>query len=232
MVLVKLSSPRHLLGTVVLALPLSVSLGSSQVGAASAPQQNQPAAAAPKASDLLQPTLSQVSQAVVALNISHWKAPSAVRSATQQNVDSIQRDLNNTLPGMLATADAAPESVSAVFPVYRNIDALYDVLLRVSQTAMLAAPENEAASITNALSKLESARNDLGNAVLTASKNNEDEAAKLRAVIQQMAAAKAAEPPKTTVIDDGPVKSTTSSKHKKKSAPASTGSQPPAQPQN
>lgn len=222
MFLVKLASPRHWICAIALMLSFYALMESSQA------QQSQPAPATPKASDLLHPALNQVSQAIVSLNISRWKAPGEVRAATQQNVDSIQRDLNNTLPGLLAAADTAPETVSAVFPVYRNIDALYDVLLRVSQTAMLAAPDNEAGSVTSALSKLESARNDLGNAILTTSKNNEAEAAKMQTAIQQAAAAKAAEPPKTTIVDDGPVKSTSSAKKKKK--PASTSSAP-AQPQ-
>ena len=194
--------------------------------AAASPNQPNPAVA--KASDLLHPALSQISQTVVALNISRWKAPNEVRSATQQNIDSIQRDLNNTLPGLLAAADAAPEAVSAVFPVYRNIDALYDVLLRVSQTANLAASQKEATDITGALERLESARADLGNAILNASKNNEAEMMKLRTAIQQEAAAKAAAPPKTTVVNDGPAPSTSTTKRKKKPAtkPA-TPAQPP-----
>ncbi|HYK36252.1 hypothetical protein [Alloacidobacterium sp.] len=225
MSVVNLVSARRVLCATGL-LSLSALLCFSQGGVAGSTPQDQPAQTAPKPSDLLQPALNQVSQAIVSLNISRWKAPSEVRAATQQNADSIQRDLNGTLPGLLATADAGSGTVSAVFPVYRNIDALYDVLLRVSQTAMLAAPENEASSVTNALGKLESARTDLGNAILATSKNNEAETAKLQAIIQQVAAAKAAEPPKTTIVDDGPVKSTASTKKKKKPISSSSGSQP------
>ena len=158
-----------------------------------------------------------------------------MRGATQQNVDSIQRDLNNTLPGLLATADATPGSVSAVFPVYRNIDALYDVLLRVSwQTAMLAAPDNEASSINDALGKLESARSELGNSILNTAKNNEAEEVRLRASIQQAAAVQAATPPKTTIVNDGPASPAPTTKRKKKppttpSASQPTGTAPPQQ---
>jgi hypothetical protein len=225
---------RRMFDTISIALCLAASIGFAQVGVTSAPAappaQNQPAPApaGPKASELLQPALSQISQTIVSLNISRWKAPSEVRGATQQNVDSIQRDLNNTLPGLLATADSAAGSVSAVFPVYRNIDALYDVLLRVSQTAMLAAPQNEAGSINDALGKLESARSDLANSILNTAKNNEAEVVKLRASIQQAAAVQTAPPPKTTVVNDGPAAPSTAAKKKKKPAPTSTGTQPAA----
>lgn len=210
---------------VPVALSLLTSAAFCQIGVTSAPSANQPAPAqaAPKPSDLLHPALSQVSQAVVGLNISRWKAPGEVRQATQQNVDSIQRDLNSTLPGLLATADAAPDQVSAVFPVYRNIDALYDVLLRVLGTAMLAAPDNEISTVSNALGKLESARADLANSILSTSKNNETEVVRLRTVIQQAVPAAPPTPPKTTVVTDGPA--ATTPKKKKKPAPAA-----PAQP--
>jgi hypothetical protein len=216
-------------------LPVALSLAApmcfAQVGITSAPQQSQPSAPQPlpKASDVLQPALGQVNQVVSSLNISRWKAPNEVRGATQQNVDSIQRDLNSTVPGLLATADAAPSSVSAVFPVYRNIDALYDVLLRVSQTAMLAAPDNEASAITAALSRLESARSELGNSILNASKNNEAEVVRLRTVIQQAAAAQAAPPPKTTVVNDGPATTSSTAKRRKKpvAPPSGNSSTPP-----
>ncbi len=221
-----------LFSTLAVVLSLSAARSFAQVGVtAPTPSQSTPAAqssapAAPKPSDLLHPALSQISQTVVSLNISRWKAPGEVRGATQQNVDSIQRDLNGTLPGLLSTADATPESVSAVFPVYRNIDALYDVLLRVSQTAMLAAPQNEADSVTNALSKLESARNDLGNAILNSSKNNEAEVVNLRASIQKAATVQSTAPPKTTVVNDGPATSSSTTKRKKKPATPSSSTQP------
>ena len=232
----KVGSRRRLLCIASVTLSLAAPMCFAQVGVTSAPSQNQPAPsvpsapstpAGPKPSDLLHPALSQVSQAIVSLNISRWKAPGEVRGATQQNVDSIQRDLNGTLPGLLSTADAAPSSVSAVFPVYRNIDALYDVLLRVSETAMLAAPQNEANSITDALSKLESARSELGNSILNAATNNEAEVVRLRASIQQAAAVQPAPPPKTTVVNDGPAATPSTAKRKKKPATTTPASSQP-----
>jgi len=226
----QLTSLRRLRGALPVALSLLTPVSFCQIGVTSAPAQNPAAQASPKPSDLLHPALSQVSQAVVALNISRWKAPGEVRGATQQNVDSIQRDLNSTLPGLLSTADSAPDSVSAVFPVYRNIDALYDVLLRVSGTAMLAAPNDEASSVANALNKLESARADLANAILNASRNNETEVEKLKVAIQQQAAAaQPAAPPKTTVVTDGPAATPASTtKRKKKPAPPASGATSPS----
>ena len=221
MSLAKTNSPKRyvlpcLFVFVSLSIYIPIALGQT---AATSPTVSD-AQSSPKSSDVLNPALDQVSQAMAGLNISRWKAPSEVKQATQQNVDSILRDLHNTLPGLLTQADAAPNSVSAVFPVYRNVDALYDVLLRVSETANLAAPQNEASSIGSALSQLESARSNLGGAIFSAAKNNEADVVKLHSTIAQMTAA-AAQPPapaKTTVVNDGPAKATTPVKKKKKPA--------------
>jgi hypothetical protein len=60
----------------------------------------------------------------------------------RQDVASMQRDLGTTLPGLLAQVESpgpnGPAALSPTFTVFRNLDALYDVLLRVSETAALA----------------------------------------------------------------------------------------------
>jgi hypothetical protein len=220
---------RHLRACTIAFISLSAPVALCQ--AAPVTTNTQAAQPIPKSSDILSTPLSQVSQAIAGLNISRWKAPGEVRSAAQQNADSIQRDLHGTLPGLLAQADAAPESVSAVFPVYRNIDALYDVLLRISQTADLAASPSETSSLDSALSQLEGARKNLGNAISSAASKNEAEVVKLRATVaQNAAAAQQAAPAKTTVVNDGPAKSTPA-KRKKKPAPTTTTPAPAPAPQ-
>jgi hypothetical protein len=163
----------------------------------------QPASPVPSA--ILQPALSNVQSTTSALNISRWKAPGSVREATQQDIDSIQRDLGNTLPSLLAHADSTPDSVPPSFAVYRNLDALYDVLLRVSETANLAAPEDEADSLAASLQKLETARAAFGDAILHASQHHEAQIVALQTEIKTI---KAAPPPQKQeiIVDDGPVK--------------------------
>jgi hypothetical protein len=173
---------------------------------------------------IAQGALSEVQSSTSALNISRWKAPGEVRQATQQNVDSIQRDLGNTLPGLLAQADAAPGSVPPSFAVYRNVDALYDVLLRVSETANLAAPPSEADSVASALQRLETARSQLGDAILQASQNREAQIVSLQATLKKVPAP--VEVKTETIVDDGPVK--TAAKTTKKKTPAKKPAPTPA----
>jgi hypothetical protein len=176
----------------------------------------------PSVSSVVHPALMEVQRSIAGLNIPKWKAPGDVRNVAQQNSASIQRDLSDTLPGLLTQADAAPGTVSPSFSVYRNIDALYDVLLRVYQTASLAAPQNEADSVGSALQRLEAARRQLGDTILSDSKEHEAQIVQLQAALKAATAVQVqAPPPKTAVIDDGP----TPPAPKKKKKPAA---KPPA----
>lgn len=198
------------------------------------------------ATEAIRPALTQTSETLAGLTVSRWKAPGDVRSATQRDIDSIQRDLSSTLPPLMDQAGAAPGSVAAAFAVYRNIDALYDVLLRVAETATLAGSQADAANLENALSSLESARRDLGNSILQSATTHDQELTQARAELAQAkaaAATAAAAPPKKTVVDDGPEPSAKPSAKpkKKKTAPAAPpsgtnsgnppASSPPSNPQ-
>ncbi len=202
----------------------------AQPGSTSTPAPVSEAAAAPRASvsSIVQPALTNVQQSVASLNIGHWKAPSEVKGAAQQNTASIQRDLSDTLPTLLTQADAAPGGVSPSFSVYRNIDALYDVLLRVYETASLAAPQSEVDSLGSALGKLEAARRQLGDAVLNDSKQHEAQIVQLQSALKAAPEVHPPPPPpaKTAVIDDGPAPAP---KKKKRSAakPSTSSSQTP-----
>ena len=199
----------------IASIACAASLGIAVFVPAADAQPATPAPAVVAPSSILQPALSGVQSTTANLNISKWKAPGSVRQAAQRDVDSIQNDLGRTLPNLLASADAAPASIPPSFAVYRNVDALYDVLLRVSETADLAAPENEASSVADALQRLEAARTQLGDTILGVSQRQE---AQIVALVAEVRSAKAS--PSTqhheTVVDDGPAK--TPSKPKKKAA--------------
>ncbi|HTV81753.1 MAG TPA: hypothetical protein VME18_03810 [Acidobacteriaceae bacterium] len=158
-------------------------------------------AAHPAVASTLQPALAQVGQALGGVDPEHWRAPGSVKSAAEGDIEAIQRDLNGTLAGLLQQADAAPGSVPAEFRVYRNVDALYDTLLRVVETAELAAPASEADALETALDNLENARAQVGDTILSGAQVQQDELFRLRRAIQAAAAAQRA-PIRTTVVDD------------------------------
>ena len=163
-------------------------------------------------STTMRPALSQVAQTVNSLNIRKWKAPNPVREETTANVAAIQRDLNGTLATLLQQADTEPTSVPAAFAVYRNVAALYDTLLRVVQTAELAAPDSEINQLEATLKTLEGARANLGDAILTGTQREQAEVAQLRTALASATAAARQQSSHTTVIDDGPAPAKTTHK--------------------
>jgi hypothetical protein len=164
-------------------------------------------------------------RALDSINVPKWKAPGDVRQTTASDVDSLQRDVADTLPNLINTALADPAKVSPAFAVYRNVDALYDVLLRVSETAQLAG-SNDARLLEDQRSALQDARSQLGAALLQSAQAQDAEVVHLRSAA---AAAPPPPPAKSTVIDDGPA--TTSKSTKKRAHKPATTSPAPATPQ-
>ena len=171
----------------------------------------------------LRPALANVQTAISNLNVAHWKVSGATRSAVQDDVGSMQRDLNGTLPGLMAQVEANPASLSPVFAVFRNLDALYDVLLRVTETASLAGSGADAGNLEDARAGLEDGRAKMGTWLLQSIGAQDAQIARLHAPPPGPAAAPP--PPAKIVVDDGPENP---KPRKKKPAPAQTSPPAPA----
>jgi hypothetical protein len=163
----------------------------------------------------LRPALANVQTAIGNINVGHWKVSPATRSATQQDVASMQRDLITTLPGLMSQAEASGQAgLSPSFAVFRNLDALYDVLLRVAETAALAGSESDAASLEDARAGLEDGRGKLGAWLLQSIGAQDAQIARLQT--PAVHPAPAAPAPSKIVVDDGP---DAPKPHKKKPVP-------------
>jgi hypothetical protein len=167
----------------------------------------------------LRPALANVQTAVANLNIARWKASPATRTAAQQDVASIQRDLTDTLPGLMAQAEAPPangqSALQPSFALFRNLDALYDVLLRVSETASFAGSAADATNLEDARAGLEDGRAKLGTWLLQSIGAQDAQVVRLLAAPPPPPAAPPA--PAKVIVDDGPT-SPAPKPHKKKPA--------------
>lgn len=145
----------------------------------------------------MQPAIETLRQTIWILRPEKWKASDAIRQETSANIDSIHRDLTNTLPSLLTAADQTPDSVSRMLPAYRNIEALYDVLLRVVQVANLTAPKQQSAALDHARASLEDARRTLGDHLNSAALAQDQQVHGLQAALRAVppAAAPVACPP-------------------------------------
>lgn len=110
----------------------------------------------------LQPSVQLVKEALSSVNIDRWKASGAIKSEADGNLHSVQRDIDETLPSLVRAADAAPDSAAKTLPVFRNVDALYDVMLRLDAAGRLAAPKDQLGALDDALASIAKARSALG----------------------------------------------------------------------
>jgi len=181
----------------ILSSPLPVRPAQPPVNSAQAPTNAAPppmaAPAARPVSGLLQPALDAVRQTLVALRIDKWKKGS-IRDEASGNIDSIQRDLRLNMPPLILDADAAPGAVGKLLPLSSHVDALYDVLLRVTEASRVIAPDDQAAQLQQALQGLSAARLSLDDRIKGSAEAMEKQVADLHATIQQQAAQRASAP--------------------------------------
>ena len=133
------------------------------------------------------------------LRIEKWKTDSGTKRQTEGNVESIQRNLQTALPGILADLKNSPESGPLTFKVYRNLDALYDVLSSVVESAGAFGNKNEFQSLSRDLGAIEDSRRSFADRMDKLATAKEAEISQLRVALQQ---ARAEIPPKKVVVDD------------------------------
>jgi len=173
----------------------------------------------------LQPSLDVRRTALVTLRLDRWKASNAIRDEAQENIGSIQRDVQSTLPALVATADAAPASAAKALSVYRNVEALYDVTLRVDAAARLAAPTDQMSALDQALARLDDSRRALGDQLQRTAAAQEVQIVHLQAALKAVPPPAPAPPPPVVKCAAPPVVHT-------KKKPAAKPATPPANSQN
>jgi len=171
---------------------------------------------------------SNTTQADLAkLRIEKWKTDSSTKKVVLSNLDSIQRNLQGALPEMIAQLRSTAEDLPATFKLYRNLDALYDVMGNVVETAGAFGSKDEFQSVANDLSSFEGSRKQLAERIETLASGKESEIVRLRADLNAARAAIPVTPPKKIVIDDNEPPKKPARKKKPAVAPDGT---PPAKP--
>lgn len=183
-----------------------------------APANQQPTNAAPaRPSQTLLPTIEIVKGALGTVDLNKWKASNAVKGEADSNLRSVQHDVENTLPGLLSAADATPDSPAKTIPVFRNVDALYDVVLRIDAAARLAAPKDQLSAVDQALASVSDARRTLGDQLQAAAEAQENRVGHLQAQLKAVPPPAPAPAPVTCTPPPAPTKKRRSSTAKAKS---------------
>jgi hypothetical protein len=145
------------------------------------------------------------------LRIDKWKTDSGYKKQILGNVDSIKRNLQSALPEIISHLQNSPEDLSATFKLYRNLDALYDVMGSVAESAGAFGSKDEFQALSTDLSAFERARRELGERLETLTTSKEAELSQLRTQIKTLQAAPPP-PPKKIVVDDNEPKKPTAKK--------------------
>jgi len=168
------------------------------------------------------------------LRIERWKTDAGTKKQALGNVDSILRNLQNALPGIIEKLRAAPEEVPATFNLYRNLDALYDVLGGVVEETGAFGSKDDFQALANDLKSFEGTRKALAERLENLATAKEAEIVRLRSDLKAAQAAIPVAPPKKTVVDDNepvkkpPVKKKPAAKPAAKPAGTSTTAKPAA----
>jgi hypothetical protein len=159
------------------------------------------------------------------LRIDRWKTDGSTKKQALGNVDSIQRNLKDALPEMIGALRSAPEDMPATFKLYRNLDALYDVLGSVVESAGAFGSKDDFQALSNDLNSFEGTRKQIAERMENLAASKEQEIVRLRTDLKAAQAAVPAAPPKKTVVDDNepPKKPVV----KKKPAPKKPAAAPP-----
>jgi hypothetical protein len=135
------------------------------------------------------------------------------------------------LPGLLQQAQATPAALDAQLRLMQNVDALYDVLVRLTLAADLTERKSDAELLNSALQQLEAARKTATAQLLAAAAQQDRQLTEMRA--QAQASQSSASSPmhgKTIVVDNegrhGKAHHTT---HHHKKATPSAGDKPAPQ---
>ncbi len=148
--------------------------------------------------------ISKATQSDLAqLRVERWKTDGATKRQALADVDSIQRNLQNALPEMIGILHSSPEDLPATFKLYRNMDALYDVMGGLVESAGAFGPKDDFQGLSNDLSGFESSRKQLAERLEALAGAKEQEIVRLRTELKKAeAAAPSAAPPKKIIVDD------------------------------
>jgi hypothetical protein len=136
------------------------------------------------------------------LRVERWKTDAASKKQALANVDSIQRNLKDALPEMISQLRSSPEDLPATFKLYRNLDALYDVVGSVVESIGAFGSKDDFQALSNDLNSFEGTRKQIAERIENLASSKEAEIVRLRNDLKTAQAAIPAAPPKKIVIDD------------------------------
>lgn len=167
------------------------------------------ASATATAVPVVDPVLTQLSQTVQStqsdigrLQIVRWKTNADNRQQAINNAESITRNLREAMPGLILSAQSAPADLGPTFKLYRNLNALYDVLANLTESAGAFGRDDDYNALVRDAQQIDAIRHQLADRLESMTVQRDQDMARMRQAQQAAQAAAAAAPPKKIVIDD------------------------------
>jgi hypothetical protein len=191
-------------GVLIAALLLAILLFLPRASALQLTSATPPPTPVSTVNDSLRPALIQVGSSLDQVQIDHWKVSREMKGQLHDDVSSIHHDLTSQLPALLHSAQQSPDALAPQLAVMHNVDALYDVLVRIATAAMIAGGNNDAGTLDAAVRQLQSARKVAAGQLMQIAAARDQQIARFQAGIQ---AAQAAETspnnrPRTIIVDN------------------------------
>ena len=121
--------------------------------------------------DRFQSAASRDHAAISRLRIEKWKTD-RIRSGKRNRMPiRLQRNLTSALPGLIDAVRSAPSDLNADFRLYRNVNAFYDVMTSLTESAGAFGPKSDYEALAQQLETIDSVRRNMADAIeqLTAS---------------------------------------------------------------
>jgi hypothetical protein len=221
---------------IVALLVLSSSLSFAQITApnGSVTQQSgqQPAQMAPmgygasqslsQLEQMAQETLGDLSH----VRIEKWKVDARDKDQAQSNSESLRRNLTAALPTLIQNVRANPSSLAANVKLYRNLNAVYDVLSSFTESTGAFGSKDDYNALARDTSNIDGIRRALADQLEQMAAAQDEQLNRLTAQIHAQQAQAAAAPPKRVIVDDNAPTPKKPATKKKPAAPTTKASTP------
>lgn len=167
-------------------MPLAVALQATSPASTETTPQANVAPPVPDWNASLRSALAQTGTALSQVQIDRWKVSREWKGQLRSDANSIQQDLTNQLPGLFLAVQQSPRALEPQLNLMHNVDALYDVLVRITTAAGLTGGKTDAGILGNAVQQLESARKTAAGQLLQTASQQDRKITELQTRVQNV----------------------------------------------
>lgn len=157
---------------------------------------------------------------IAKLRIDKWKTDGAQRQQLQKVADSLQRNITDAVPGLIADVQNTHGSVSSSFKLYHNLNVVYEFLSSLADAAGAIGKKEEYEPLAQDAAALDAVRSSLSSYIEQTASSYESRMQNAARTAQQPP------PPVKVIVDDEPVKKPKPKKRKTSHPPSKASPSP------